>query len=393
MRSGTVEVNSNNIQYVWIQFNYEGKVCLRAVTETNVLPTISSNTGSIVFSLRAPQTHDFPVYVWEAALPNEINEAIIGTKRIVVPSEYKKIALVGDTGCRPAQEATPDKWPLERIANSIANEKPNLIIHLGDMLYRHLTGLRKDNFEHYHPGQGDTWNEWEKEFFNPLSHLLPTTPWIFIRGNQENCDCAHEGWRRFLDGYPYSPQCELYTEPYVVTLDDLNLIVHDSSFVHPEKDPSWPIHQLANLKVDQAKATWLLTHRPLWGIVNYQPNEQTAPKIMLNEHGILQMYMQPFPDTITTVFSGHIHAFQFIKPSAYDINQFVIGNGGVALEEDQPPKVMKDTVLDDEKLEYALSLIEFGYSIALYSNNCWDLYIKNQYGKQIEFQKCSSRKL
>ena len=174
-----------------------------------------------------------------------------------------------------------------------------------------------------------------------------------------------------------------YTPAYVIPLEKVNLIVHDSSCVQPEYEKNWPENQLHNLNLSPAKDAWLLTHRPPWGIINCQKHNDNKPLIIMNEHANLQSFLEPFPDSLTTIFSGHIHAFQAIRLAQNAIQLFVIGNSGVNLEKDRPPEILKNTRLEDKKIDYAVSLIESGYGIAKYACQKWSLQAKNKKGNAL----------
>ena len=84
------------------------------------------------------------------------------------------IALFGDTGCRgePKQPCNNRDWTFQSVAESAARAGPGLVVHLGDYLY---------------DTANDSWDDWDKYFFEPAKALLRTAPFIFVRGNHENC--------------------------------------------------------------------------------------------------------------------------------------------------------------------------------------------------------------
>ena len=381
----TIPVKS---EAIWLQFDSSGSLCLRVVTTGSDCPFIESPKGFPPLTQRAAASRAFPVTVWEASLPADIKEISIEGLSLCVPDSYTRIAIVGDTGCRPAQGCSPEKWPFQQVAEKMVAEKPNLAIHTGDYIYRHMHAQQKCCPHHIHTDEGDNWEGWQKEFFSPLAKVLHLIPWVFIRGNQETDGCASEGWRRFLDGYPFVDQEVDYTPPYVIALDKVNLIVHDSANICPDHDQVWPDNQLEGLSLPGPNPAWLLTHRPLWGIVNDQKHNDDIPVIIMNEHANLQQFLEPFPESLATIFSGHIHAFQVIKLFAHDIHQFVIGNSGVALEEDRPPEVLRNTRLEGHKIEEAYSLVVFGYGLAEYEVNVWNLQCKNLKGEILEIFPC-----
>lgn len=371
-----------NFPIFWTQFDATGNLCLRLITKDPIPPHVILNGVATRLSLRISSSPAFPVYVWETSILAGMIINIEDTT-VSLPHAFKKIAFIGDTGCRPLQDCSDEKWPLKQISDSLLTEKPDLIIHLGDYIYRHFEAQIRYSDSIIHLEEGDNWLGWQKEFFTPLHKILPEVPWIFVRGNQESCTGAHDGWSRFLDGYPYTSTSLNYTPPYVIPLEKVTLIVHDSSCVQPECEQDWPNKQLQDLELPAAKDTWLLTHRPPWGIVNCQKHNDNKPFIIMNDYGNLQSFLEPFPDNLTTIFSGHIHAFQAIRLADLAVQLFVIGNGGVNLEKDPPPEIMKNTQLKDKKIDYALSLIEAGYGMVEHIGKKWSLQAKNKQGTSL----------
>ena len=124
----------------------------------------------------------------------------------------KRIVILGDTGCRIVSNFgvfqscdDPTAWPFERVANAAAAAQPDLVIHVGDYHYR------EGPCDLAHPGcAGSPWgygyDAWRADFFQPARNLLAAAPWIVMRGNHESCNRAGQGWWRFLDPRPLTPQ-------------------------------------------------------------------------------------------------------------------------------------------------------------------------------------------
>ena len=137
----------------------------------------------------------------QATIPPSTRTAKINGQALPLPSWTKKanptIVVIGDTGCRIKQGgedstapggkwniqdcSNPKDWPFQEVAEHGAAEKPDLVIHVGDYLYREriCTGVKGC------PGgpAGDNLETWEADFFTPAKQLLLAAPWVFVRGN------------------------------------------------------------------------------------------------------------------------------------------------------------------------------------------------------------------
>jgi phosphodiesterase/alkaline phosphatase D-like protein len=76
-------------------------------------------------------------------LPSGITSAVVDGLPLPLPKTYpQRLVVVGDTGCRLKDEEAfqachdAQAWPFESIARSAARWRPDLVIHLGDYLYR-----------------------------------------------------------------------------------------------------------------------------------------------------------------------------------------------------------------------------------------------------------------
>ena len=134
----------------------------------------------------------------------------------------KSIAAFGDTGCRLKSAKTaakegdtddadargkfqdcnnPTLWPFAQVAQSVADAKPDLVIHVGDYLYRESACPTGDAGCARSP-YGDDWPTWKADFFAPAAPALRAAPWIVVRGNHEICRRAGPGYFRLLDPTP-----------------------------------------------------------------------------------------------------------------------------------------------------------------------------------------------
>src|SRR5476651_2734446 len=116
-------------------------------------------------------------------------------KDLPVPvADPQRILVLGDTGCRIKGTYLqacndPVAWPFAGLAKAAAALKPDLVIHLGDYLYRE--SLCPDgNAGCAGSPYGDNWASWNADLFSPAAPLLDAAPWLIVRGNHEDCSRA-----------------------------------------------------------------------------------------------------------------------------------------------------------------------------------------------------------
>lgn len=308
--------------------------------------------------------------------------------------------------CAPGTPAQPFA---KLAAGAAAGESPDVILHMGDYNYRgtgsHIeltvdgktakvysydagdgvdesqnclqtpdSGFLSQNAANAQPH--DNWPDWRDDFFVPAGELLHAAPWVLARGNHELCSRAGPGWFYFLDpssnlhgagGQTRCPEPEetgnpiasvVLNQPYRVSLGGLNVIVVDSAnacdaFVTP------PMRDFTDAYIEQFKklpaltpapgptagTTWMMSHRPLWGVSAYQAQQSTGCTAE-NQLGCINQVMQnalteglggTLPAGVTLSLSGHMHHFQSLTfAGGVRPPQLVVGNGGVALSADGP---------------------------------------------------------
>ncbi|MGB5830742.1 MAG: metallophosphoesterase [Thiohalocapsa sp.] len=349
---------------------------------------------------RSPNPDNFPVTVCEAVYPRDGSSLRISGSELKlprVPAKPSRIAVIGDTGCKPKYQHSCKgnaHWPFREMADSAAGTEPDLVLHMGDYNYRGTPGkidireqtgkVKKvhvydagDNapgvtctlagpyYGQNSPGSEtpDSWKAWKKDFFEPGARLLSAAPWVLARGNHELCSRAGPGWFYFLDpgtdlldggsgqlACPpaESPEPVIFREPYRVDLGGLSLILLDSANACDQGD----LHQkhfdaqFARIQtlVGEApagNAIWLQSHRPLWGLNKPRGGEAKSALDTSGRYAVIDRTLQtalaayPLPKPIHLVLSGHMHLFQSIdfKPPSVLPTQLILGNGGVELDD------------------------------------------------------------
>jgi hypothetical protein len=318
----------------------DGVPIARAITSNDRCPVASFAGVAVPMEPRARPSAAFPVLVCELPVPPSVFPVTIdGSTLPLVPSSPRRIAVVGDTGCRIKGHRgqachDPDQWPLATVAQSIAAYRPDLIIHVGDWLYR------EDPCPAGHPGcagspYGDTWEAWRADWFAPAAPAFLAAPWVMVRGNHEVCERGGDGWFRLLDPRPYQATCEPITDPYRVPFAGLNLVVLDSGaaddeIAHPAQVALYR-DQLARAVELIGNRGWLVTHRPLYAVGPYSRPIDSPP----SNRTLAEAAPRVWPDSIDLILSGHVHlwaAVGFALSATGRPSQWVVGNGGTELE-------------------------------------------------------------
>jgi hypothetical protein len=280
----------------------------------------------------------------------------------------ERIAVLGDTGCRItyyADQGCNDQktWPFASVAASVANQQPELILHLGDYYYREVPCLASN--PDCTPGPyGDREQTWRVEFFEPARPLLARAPWVFARGNHEDCARGGYGWAYYFGEDPVA--CDVAHRAAFIRLDGLTVVNFDTawtgnSFVAADLNKYWNglATTLGGLRPGTpGQPILLMSHEPGYFIC---PDKKGTA---------LQPCPQPLVDGIagvrsigdaarrsgwrTILLSGHIHAFRTIDvapPSlgGPSVTQVVVGTSGANQNDDPTPTAMVPPAVVDAR--------------------------------------------
>ncbi|MGH9361497.1 MAG: metallophosphoesterase [Thermoanaerobaculia bacterium] len=269
--------------------------------------------------------HGFEVDVCEAVVPFD-RSLTVGEGGAALPvarREVRRVVVVGDTGCKPKDQAgcglDDAAWPFQTLARAAAGRRPDLVLHVGDYNYRGTPSSFEQTVDgkqvkqwYYDAGDGaepseqcempgpyfsqnstgnpdaDAWQAWWLDFFQPAAELLAAAPWVVARGNHELCSHAGPGWFYFLDASSQLPEgggsqlaCPsqdgegpalphlVFAPPRVVTLRGLTVAVLDSANACDEL-PNFTATYAGQLAAVAARLdgspAWLIGHRPVWGV-------------------------------------------------------------------------------------------------------------------------------
>ena len=301
----------------------------------------------------------FPLDVCEAALPASARALHLGDRALPpVAAEPRRIVVLGDTGCRLLGAASqgcnkPEEWPFAEVARTAAAMHPDLVIHVGDYHYRETPcPLANDGCAGSPWGYG--WDAWNADFFAPARPLLAAAPWVFVRGNHEECERAGQGWFRLLAPEPWTPQrsCQRpeddgdgdFSPPYAVPLGaTTQVLVFDSAHAGNRpldlgKPGNLAIHDhyAAEVRALDALATpgrrnWFASHHPVLG---FAPDDHPGATHPYPGNAPLQQALAGlngtvyFPPGVQAALHGHVHLFQALGFDDGHPATLVAGNGG-----------------------------------------------------------------
>jgi hypothetical protein len=300
----------------------------------------------------------FPLLTCEKALPPGAKQVSVNGRNLPLPAaEIRRIVVIGDTGCRiktadNAAQACNDaqQYPFASIAATAARWHPDLVVHVGDYLYRE-NPCPAGNRNCAGSPWGYGWDAWNADFFKPAAPLLQAAPWVMVRGNHESCTRAGQGWWRMLDPRPLLPGRDCvkdsddeigdYSDPYAVPIGgSAQFIVLDTSNTGngaPKADDS-RARQYADLyrKMDslsqQAAYNIGVNHHPVLGVSAKEKAGQIS--VSPGNKGLQAVFSQfnPqfFPSGIDLMLSGHVHVWEQLSFSSAHPSQFVAGFSGTA---------------------------------------------------------------
>jgi hypothetical protein len=423
------------IKAAFVVMGEDGEPQARVITTAKACPAIRAAGKSVAMTVRATpgvealrptisapedtKPSAFPVTVCEAPLPFA-DSASVGGHRLPMPlSNPQRIVVIGDTGCRlkktdSAYQACndPKAYPFARVAAAAAAWKPDLVVHVGDYLYRETA------CDDAHPGckgsvWGYGWDSWNADFFTPGAKLLAAAPWVAARGNHESCSRGGQGWWRFIDPRPLvtGRDCNAakddekgdFSDPYAVPIGGgAQFIVMDSSKTGnaPLKPESFAAKHFA---ADYAKYADLAARQPYSIMVEHHPllgpaagTRGTGQVQVFPGNGGLQSVWGPLksnftPPNVRMLLAGHVHLWEAASFASDHPVQFVSGFGGTQEEEVPVPPVLPADyeVAPGAKIsDFSSYVVGFGF-MTLYRNgdDKWDVEVHDQDGKVINLCK------
>lgn len=325
------------VLYQWIQAGARGEWQMRWIYDGGTACPAPA-------AVRALPDSAFPVLVCQQVIADEDGELRSGRRRAGPPADVRRVVVIGDTGCRARDQSCTDpaSWPFGRMAEAASRAGGELTVHVGDMIYRErcIAGISGPC--------GDNWATWEADFFRPAGDLLDAAPWVFARGNHEDCGRGGRGWFRFLDprDLPASG-CDRTTEPYAVRVPGVGRLLILDSACAPFYSDCWPgtgpTGQPANDSASAVRAyaaqmrrigelaagdepAWLVTHTPVWAID--LPGQRDSLGSYILQAALRRAGGGRLPASVGLSLFGHIHVWETLDFAGARPPVVVTGNGG-----------------------------------------------------------------
>lgn len=374
------------------------------------------------------------ITVCSVAIPADAETASVAGRPIParIPEQVSSIAMWGDSGCRIAtwgvQDCSdPAQWPLARISQRIADDRPDVVLFNGDFYYREASCAAVYQAQcgsSPPPISGlpitDSDYGWIADALLPMAPVLSVAPLIVTRGNHEACNRAGNGYFLLFDPRPgtadvcapvqtASGLVAAPTNPtgtYAIDLPvakgrTLRLAIVDSAGGNDAQVDSFaqvqrPFYEAAARMTRPVKGreSWLVTHRPSYGYVSSEyavPGTPFVPWTSLDQaaasYGLLGNY--------DLMFSSHIHVAMAVQMPGLP-GQLVLGNAGTML--DVPGGWALPTSgpdlgagLPTQPPSSGWVAVRFGYAMAYPNDDAgsWRLSMRGTSGQQ--FARCGIR--
>ncbi|WP_410209908.1 metallophosphoesterase family protein [Aquirhabdus sp.] len=372
--------NASTVVNTLVILGPQGQPIARAMTQADQCPVLQVDGQTLHMDVRVkpeiipqrPTISDpevskpsaFPILTCEKAIPAGTVVASISGQALPLPKALvKRIVVIGDTGCRikksdHAYQAcnNPEQYPFAQVAAQAAAQHPDLVIHVGDLLYRE-TPCPEGNVGCAGSPWGYGWDAWNADFFTPGRVLMQAAPWAMARGNHESCTRAGQGWWRFIDPRPLQVGRDCnnaanddsgdYSDPYAVPIGgNAQLIMLDTANTAGKPVLTGDIreikyrdmyHQMETLSQGAAYNIGV-NHHPILGFTA-KKDKQGNITLMPGNQGLQSVLsaINPLllPPRVNAMLSGHVHLWQEVSFSTPHPTQFIAGFSGT--EEDVVP--------------------------------------------------------
>lgn len=368
----------------WVELTGTGP-SVRAIVQDGGCPVVRAGFERRRMLVRQAASAAFPVTVCEVGAPRFARHIEVGDRTLnLIPHRLRRIVVFGDTGCRLKGAQMQDcndaqKWPFAIIMRNAAAKHPDLAVHVGDYYYRETPCAAGDAGCAGSP-HGDAWASWSADFFQPASPLLAAAPWVFARGNHEQCGRGADGWFRMLDAGPAPLTCPAIAAPFGVDLPGLDLKVIDTADMAdlqlgPQKVLFYQsqlnaIPKRLSVGSDANSPEWIVTHRPIWGFELTSGGEgvMAQNKAVVKVFDRLDKPAAPQLPEAEMILSGHVHFFAALDFGPLRPAQLITGDGGTLLIDAQTRSGQQ--VIDGLLTQFAVS-DTYGYFLLERKKQAW----------------------
>jgi hypothetical protein len=374
-------LHAQSLTPAWVELGDGGKMIARiVVSDPAECPQILIDAAKHPMTLRQPIPAGFrPACEFE--IPSGTKTAAVNSQTLILPKpDPDRVVAIGDTGCRVkgkrAQNCTDlAVWPFLNIAAGVAAEKPGLVIHVGDYLYRESPCPAGSEGMCGGTPEGDNWDTWNADFFTPAAKLLAGAPWAFTRGNHEDCTRSWRGWFYYLDPRPWTNACQEYSAPYAVKMGAFEAVILDTSAIREDDlDEKQVAAYAAELSSIQPEKSWLVTHYPFWG---FKTDPRGGPPVSLTM-ALQAAWESATPKGYDLILSGHVHLFEYVSVDHGRPPQLVAGDGGTEMAVPMQMSV-KGTQIRGASVVATQSQEQFGYTLLTRAGKDWKLELRNQH--------------
>ena len=386
----------NPTRTAWVQAVDGGGFEARLLTTATTCPVMHTDGGDVALRVRAAADDKFPL-LCAAKVPAGTSAADIDGKPLPMPvADPRRILVIGDTGCRlkgaTTQDCnTPQQWPFPQVAAAAAKLRPDLVIHVGDYLYRETPCPPGDAGCAGSP-YGDNGPAWQADFFTPAGPLLSAAPFVLARGNHEECAREGTGWLRLLGPLPHQPGCLNHIPMFTVDVGKFRLAVMDDAgapemLVNKTGLPAYTadIAELGRI----APPVWFVHHRPIWAAITGPLGIPVGGNRTLVQaaHDAAQAAGKDaplIPPSVALQLSGHIHTFEAINYDRSVPPQIVAGNGGDLLN--VTPKDLRGAIFQGSqtvRVTKGISVGGFGFMLMTRAADGWGIDLFDSAGNPV----------
>ena len=380
----------------WTEYAAAGLPEARVITDGTACPAAVIDGAGQPMAERHSPDERFPVRVCAVTVPSDARTVAVEGVALPAPArQASRIIVMGDTGCRLkgaiVQDCNdPAAWPFANVAAMAAAEKPDLVIHIGDIIYRE-TACAKDDRRCAGSPWGDNWLTWDADFFAPAEPLLKAAPWVVVRGNHEDCHRAGIGWTATLAPDRPVQACSPHDVPRIVDLGGFRMALVDDNDAEAKAAAPEIVSRLAeDLRVVLAQnPDWLLVHHPVRGVSKLDGGGKNTA----GANATLMAALQGLDDhRLQMILSGHIHNFEIANYQGKHPPQLVAGIGGDLLDHDAPAS-LRGLTSGDARIRSGLSLAEFGYLVMERHASTWTITVHLVDGRKSRSCRLRNRRL